>query len=346
MSASLLVRAAFLFAMLIPGAVASVDPPRSLAYLFWILASIVVSYALVPQMLRDAFWDKGKFDRESLYELLRNIYRFEIVVALALYFAGIDERPRFLYYEPSYFSISMSVYLNLVIYRWVTERRGWPDVVLLLLYMVTSFSGAFLFVLSVSMLLNLSLRRWLAVAGVVFIALAALTVYVVAVEDLNTILIRGIFDGSVDVFDILLRGGNRLSRLLVARDVFFQHPVLGVGTGAFESATAAGNYDVYNDDTPWLYADGLPAVNIYLEILATTGLIGALGFVVFFWKPIRWIAGRGFASPLCKGVACMLLVLTFESTYLRPYLWMALSLCWFEQSISTMRRMHGGLTTG
>ena len=340
---SILSRGAFLFATLIPGALASIDVGRSMAYLLWILISIVVSYALVPQMLSDGFGSFRKIDRDALYGLLRNVYRFQIVVALALYLAGFDERPRFLYYEPSYFSISMSVYVNLVIHRWITERRGWPDFLLLLLYVVTAFSGAFLIVLCVSMLLNLSVRRGMAVAGFVLLTAAAFAVYVIYVEDLNTLLIRGIFNGSVDFYDILLRGGNRLSRFLVARDIFLQHPVLGVGIGAFESATADGSVDVYNDDTPWFSADGLPAVNIYMEILATTGLLGALGFLVFFWKPVRWIIGAGFASPIARSVACMLLVLNFESTYLRLYLWMALAICWFEYSVTVKKRSDGQL---
>ena len=330
---NLLLRMIIACLSMVPSVIISPDTNRSIAYVCWLAVTFLMTFCLFPTVVRRL--SLGPETRDNpLYRCILMAYRGQIIVAMLLIGTGLQDRPHLLYYETSYFSISMSIYVPIVIHRWMNERKGLLDLLLISIYLIASVSGAFIVVLALSALLSVnrkSAKYMLIGAG---IAISMFAVYVVAVDDLNTLLVRAILSGEADAYEILLRGGNRLSRLLITNDVFLLHPVYGVGVGTFEQFTLRNDMDIYTENMPWLESSGLPPVNMVLELLATAGICGTLGMLFFLFPVAKWIVGRGFSSPLSKSVVCMFVMLMFESNYLRPYFWVALALCWGERQVA------------
>lgn len=327
-----ILKTVLLFALLLPGYLLSIDRTRSALYLVWIALTLVCTFGVFPQMLRFDPVKGPLVGKVHLYTVLLQAFRFQIIAGVLFWLLGIHERTRFLYYEPSYFSIALSVYVAIVAFNIRAKRRYGFDLVLMAVYMLSSASGAFALVLLISLLLNLPKLRlkYLLLAAVGVVMVGAL--YVALVDDANTQLVRALLDLDADDLDlaqVLLRGGNRMSRLTAAWDVFVDHPVFGVGLGGFEQVSRLIDVDEPGIED-YLSSYGLPAIDIYLEILATAGVVGLIGFAVLLAPIFRWIFGRGFYSPLSRGAICMLLILTWESNYLRPYLWVLLALCGAE----------------
>ncbi|MEP7098981.1 MAG: O-antigen ligase family protein [Burkholderiales bacterium] len=318
-----------LFALLAPNLLVSIEPKRSLLYLVWIALTLICTFGVFPRLIRFDLRRVPWAGSVKLYDALLYAFRFQIIVGLIMFGLGLHERTRFLYYEPSYFSIALAIYCALVAHRIRERKHVTSDIVLLLAYLITSASGAFVLVLLLTAALNV--RR----AGLKYLLLGLVSVaimgtaYVALVDDTNTALVRLFLSGELDFYAFLLRGGNRLARLEAGWDVFLDHPLFGIGLGSFETATLSLDLDPIGT-TDYLAAEGKPAINVYLELAATAGIVGFIGFAVLLWPLFRWLLGEGFRSPLSRGVICMLLILTWESNFLRPYLWVMLSLCWVE----------------
>lgn len=322
-------RIVFLLTALAPSLVMSIDSSRSVLYAIWIGLTLVCTFGAFPRLLD--FTEKGTpmLGGFRLYDVILYAFRFQIIFGIALFLLGLHDRTRFLYYESSYFSISLAVYCSVVAYRFREKRPVALDLTLILAYLVTSVSGAFVLVLLVTIMLNMPRTR--ARHLIPGAAALALTVagYVTFVDDINTALIRSLFTSDIDYYAVLLRGGNRLARLIAAWNVFTDHSVFGIGLGSFETFSRSMDIDAPGT-ADYLSGEGKPAINIYLELLATAGIAGFFGFALLLFPVLRWIFGKGFQSPISRGVVCMLLILTWESNFLRPYLWVMLALCWAE----------------
>jgi hypothetical protein len=329
-------RVLLLFVMLTPSFVVSGDQKRSMLYLVWVLLTLVCTFGAFPRLVR---FDPNKgpmLGPQRLYDALLYAFRFQIVVGIFLFAIGMHDRTRFFYYESSYFSISLAVYCAIVAHRMRERRPVSIDVALVIAFLITSASGAFVLVLLLTAMLNLPRLRVKQVMAALLAICVSVVAYVALVDDTNTTLVRSVLSSDADFHEVLLRGGNRLARLVAAWDVFNDHPAFGIGLGTFE--TASQSLDIDDPDTmDYLKGEGKPAINIYLELLATAGVAGLVGFAVVLWPLMRWIFGRGFRSPLSRGVICMLLVLTWESNFLRPYLWVMLALCSAEMQHSLGR---------
>ena len=85
---------------------------------------------------------------------------------------------------------------------------------------------------------------------------------------------------------------SNLERVLILDTGFKlakQHPILGVGTGNFETA-------MKNTRVSTLLPKKISAHNLYLEVLTETGIFGLLALVWFFYlifRTIRGIRARG-----------------------------------------------------
>ena len=160
---------------------------------------------------------------------------------------------------------------------------------------------------------------------VVFLVFILAVMYVDFVDDLNTLAIRKIINGDFDFSLLLDRGGNRLSRFLSAKDVFLLNPWFGIGLSSYEDYSLIHGIPNYSQGVSYLNAVGLPVINIYLESLTTTGIVGFSGFCVFWGCFVRK-ALYNLWSPFSSALLVMLLVLNFESNSLRPYLWLVIGL--------------------
>ncbi|MCW8354476.1 hypothetical protein N5P32_00530 [Marinomonas pontica] len=134
-------------------------------------------------------------------------YRLQLFFGFAFFFLGSDERVKAFYYEPSYFSISMAIYVSVLFYMYDSLKKiMWFDYFLVVLYLFFSFSASFLlvvFLLFIFYFLRFNLRNFILffLVGIIFV------LYVVFFDDINTVIIRSFFNGDIGFYDILLRGG-------------------------------------------------------------------------------------------------------------------------------------------
>jgi O-antigen ligase len=174
---------------------------------------------------------------------------------------------------------------------------------------------------------GITLRRVATVIAILVCSLAGSLVYANHSNDLLASTIRGAYQ-SPDVMEYLMgRGANRVPRMRAARDVFLEHEWMGVGIGAYESAIRRRNMSAYSAGQWWISVADQPAVNIYLELLATTGLLGAAPMFGFFARTLMLSRLRSLdyiQRSYLLACVCLLIMLNFDSNYLRPYLWMIL----------------------
>ena len=329
----------FLFTLL-PSVVFSATPLRSFLYFSWVVVTFLSTYSLVNFCYRQLILssDSTTTIRARYCWFILITYRFQIIAALAFYATGLQERPMFLYYEPSYFAISLSIYVSVVLYNFYNGKNYGLDALLILLFLVTSFSATFAMVLSILLLFYILEHHSYKSIFLLLVSSLAFLLYIINIEDTTTAAIKSFIYHDASLLDVLLRGGNRLPRLILAYDTFTQNFLAGIGLGGFENYSHYGSVPDFLADNPWMEVQDMPAINIFLEIGATAGIAGLIGFLVLLWPVVSWGITKGFSSPAFKALLCMLLILTFESNYLRPYLWICIFFCWFEMSVSTIKR--------
>ena len=165
--------------------------------------------------------------------------RFQCAIAVLLVFAGLHERARFIYFEPSYFAIGLVPYIFSVIF--IAEKKALD---LALLALTFSFS------LSANMMIALSMaaacwliyeRRFVSTLFLVVLVCGAIfAVYrhaLVNEMDANHNLAAWISENgfSVEFLDTLFRrAGNRLPRIEAAIEISRENWWFGVGPGIIE----------------------------------------------------------------------------------------------------------------
>lgn len=288
--------------------------------LLWMLLNYLFLISLIVSIVKRFF-----ITRNMLYGLVLYVYRVQLIIGFLLVLFGVNERVQAFYYEPSYMSISLSIYVSIVFHEFLLNEIRYFDIALILLFLIMSFSANFIIVVLLFMglfFVRFYSSKYLLV--LIFIALLGYF-YVEFVDDINTTVLRGVLNGSADISDVLNRGGNRLSRFLSARDVFISNPWFGVGLSSYEDFSLIHGITDYSHGVDYLSAVGLPPVNIYIEVLATIGIIGFSGFASFWLYYVR-LAILNMWSPFSSAFLVMLLVLNLESNFLRPYLWLSVGL--------------------
>lgn len=111
-------------------------------------------------------------------------------------------------------------------------------------------------------------------------------------------------DEGIEAADGSVRG--RLSSTLGALQVYSQHPVIGVGPAQYPlyHRDAAEQVDLRIEDTRQPH-------NLYAQVLAETGTLGAVGFATIVWLALRATLRarrRAHDDPLLRGMATGLLV--------------------------------------
>jgi O-antigen ligase len=94
----------------------------------------------------------------------------------------------------------------------------------------------------------------------------------------------------VSSFFIIERSGisERFELLVIAREMFFSAPFLGVGAGNF---TAAMQDFTVNKLLPWEFQ---PVHNIYLLVLCEMGIVGLLCLILFLWSLFKKLGRHSF----------------------------------------------------
>jgi hypothetical protein len=110
---------------------------------------------------------------------------------------------------------------------------------------------------------------------------------------------------------------ERLDQALAGLRMFLDHPLGGVGLSQY-----AYHYPVYQITGAFNDGEHLKIIanNVYVELLAETGIVGALLFVAFLVGIARRARARGLAA-LWWGLVAMLLVFNAFPTYTIVFLW-------------------------
>jgi len=304
---------------------------KSFVYSLWILLSFFVVFGIFSYF-------SGK-EKKTIFLAVIYSYRIQILAALALYMFGFQNRGALLYYEPSYFALSLIIYSAIVAAQVIGRgvKTALPDMLLLLAALVLTKSATMIVALFVVFVVaffsvKFSYKRTLYAGISIVLIIFSASMYAQFSEDLLSRTLKGIiFSGDLPKAAGYLsaRGGNRVPRMAASVNVFKEYPVFGVGLGAYDSHIGMTGIEKYYTGPMQEEVAKAPPVNIYLELLSTVGIAGAIPLFMLFLMIA--VSGRGLIKDEIDrayyiGVISFLIMLAMEANYLRPYFWMMLGL--------------------
>lgn len=310
----------------------SIDIARSIAYLFWMvfLATIQTSY------FNFEYARRGPINFENA---LLKLYRF-CTIALFVefsikFFIGDGSRPHLFFYEPAHTAIFMIPYLVIAVIN-ASSNSNSKDVLLSLSGMLILFSATALFsVIGTLFLVAIFVPKSRAVifsAIVILMAIAITFILATGANEYINLMIG--FLASADDFSSALelifhRSGTRIIRFYYGIDAFFSAPWFGIGAGAANAYTSI--HDIPSEaiqyyDPEWDDVFANPFVNPFIEASATMGILGALALVFLAIRLLVTSRVQGFQQKMAISAAAMFLGIFLESTFLRHYIWLMVSL--------------------
>ncbi|HDH0891141.1 TPA: O-antigen ligase family protein [Klebsiella pneumoniae] len=323
----------FFFLLCTPSLFYTYDIGKSVGYLFWIIFNFIFISCVFKSLAQEDYY-------QTLQGVM-NSYRVQIVIGAILYILHIQERAHVLYYEPSYFAISLIPYVVLVLASLLKQNHSLPtpaarplDLFLCLVAIVTTKSANLILIFLIGFLiLSLYGRRKLLKVAVtlVFASIAFMCLYFYAKEnnDLIAITFKNIFMSDNVTQALIERAGNRWYRVEMAYDVALQH-FWGVGIGAYTEFTLnnKSSYPYYSS-LPWyLNPFGLPAISLYIEMAATCGWLALIVWLAWHYKMLfskHVSSAKG--SVIFFSLIISMLILIIESSFMRPYYWALIGIC-------------------
>lgn len=258
--------------------------------------------------------------------------RVQIILAIGLVLLGFHERAQFIYFEPSYLAIGLVPYLFATLY-W--SGKKWLDAGFLMALLIFNQSANMMVAILVAILFWLftNRRKWLSASLVALVFLAGYSIYKVALGDPSNpnhgvatwIADEGI---SLDMFTaVLSRAGNRVPRIQAALEMLDGHWLAGFGPSVYIELTANRSFMHLTDGLVYLDPAGLPVVNVLLEAVTNAGVAAAALLVFIFLHVIHLVFTRVSnkleRNLMIGALLAFALMLQFESSYLRAYVWLA-----------------------
>jgi len=321
-----------LLACCIPSFFYSLYPMKSILYYFWLIYSYFVILGVFSYF---TFRHRASMINAVLYS-----YRIQILAAAFLKYGGFQSRASLFYYEPSYFALSMILYVSIVIYNLANTKSKMNilDMFLLLAALIVTQSFTLLMILFLGGILYVLINR--KIKAILYMAVTALIMSFVLIGYIqvneSSLLTRSIVGLNSSLANhqtltyLIIRSGNRYPRSELAYRIFERHPIFGVGIGAYEYYVTDSLFeykDSYNIDFLGDDPTKLPAANVYLELLSTIGLVGTFPFIIFlmsFLRSGRIVKKEAVEKACFMAMLMYLLMLSGESNYLRIYFWMFL----------------------
>jgi len=310
---------------------------KSIMYIFWLTFNYLIVFTLFKYLA-------GIYNQQ-VYSYLFIAYRLQIIIGFFLYLTNLQKRVSLFYYEPSYFSLSILIFISISVIRFYADKnyKYWFDFLLILIGIMITQSmtliiGLF-FIILFTVFLKIKLNFLNFLKGLFFLFIFIFSI-IFSINHIitsnNSLLMHSLISivNSSDISNIINflihRGGNRVPRIECAWDIWNKNLIFGVGIGAYKAYLSTVDTSVYLFGYKWDEPiSGRPAINIYLEILATTGIVGFIGFIGFISFLLRKVhfqkldyIGQGYFVAFFT----LMFTLNFESNYLRLYLWMTLGL--------------------
>jgi hypothetical protein len=333
----------------VPSVFVSYNPVKSIAYIAW----LIVNYLFVFTV----FATLAKYYSQKLYNCIIYSFRFQIVFGWLIVLLGINlnetifvsritwsefnaGRAYLFYYEPSFFAIALATYAAIVIDRVMRLqiKSSWLDFLILLIALYSTKSATLILVIlilvairTVTPKINL---KWIGIS-ILFSILFAVSAYAYSStqHDLIAVTVQEAIQADDPIQYLTIRSGGRVVRMICAIDTFLAHPWIGVGIGAYEaySRNVDLTYCIKNLDYP-VWGDPVtnaPAINIYIELLSTTGVFATFCFFLFlarilFRKSLRQLTQTQFQYWL--GLAAILTIMATQANYLTLCIWMAMGI--------------------
>ena len=260
------------------------------------------------------------------------IYRITVIITIPLFVSGLQYRGHFTLYEASYWAIALIPYFCIAFHKLLTagKRAFVMDGLFILTAIIISQSVSMVIWVILSFVGLLIAMRMVRIR---YVMVAAMTFAILgAVAYKFSTRAEGIFDALWNIADwdaafsaLILIGGNRLQRVLVAYQAAHDHPIFGVGLGALKNFTDLHFRTAEFSITGMSAVDfdtSLPVTNVLLELAAECGIIGLLAFLLLLRFIFKQCKNKPAIIPFRIALWVTMLSLMFESSYLRPYVWM------------------------
>lgn len=291
------------------------------------------------------FYTLARRDPECFFNGFLAGLMLQVAISFFLYISGLQERAHFLYYEPSYFAISLIPLFAFFVYNLFSKGISnkfvlVPGATIFLFFIsAKSANGLIIFFVVFSLMVicftfSAEKTMWNRF-GINSLKVALLTVVLCipfifylfnySGDDLLVDSIKKIVLSEDKMEYLWDRMGNRGNRILLAWDVFKDNYFLGVGPGNYISHISEMHHVLF-DEPKWLSPQGKPPVNMYLEVAVYTGLAGLSVFMLLVFNILLKQLGRLNVTS-CRHVAIyvsvvvFLIVINVESSYLRLYFW-------------------------
>ena len=333
----------------IPSWLISYNPLNSIAYIGWIWVNYIFIF------LTFAFL--AKHYSLLLYRSVLYSFRLQILAGWLLILLGINlnetifvsrttdawfnaGRAYLLYYEPSFFAIALSSYVAIIIDR--LNRLGlkscYIDLTILTIGIYSTKSATLLLAIIIAVVVSsltpkLRSRRILLGAIIGIILSVGAYGYAMTQKDLVANTLHAVITSDDPIRYLMIRSGGRVVRMTCAWDVFWEHPFWGVGIGAYEaySRNIDLTYCIRELDYP-VWSDVItnqPAISIYVELLATTGVFAATSFFLFLLRILffkRLSALTSIQYQYWLGLVIILVIMATQANYLTLCIWMAMGI--------------------
>ncbi|EMI5800813.1 TPA: O-antigen ligase family protein [Klebsiella aerogenes] len=323
----------------LPSVFFSTNEGKSLGYLIWIIFNYISISIVYKHLITN--------NKDNALVGIRDAYRFQIIIGALLTFSGIQYRAQVLYYEPSYFALSLTPYVvmivssitaigknkNLINY---TGKIDW-FLIAIALYTTKSANLIFVFLISIiilSMIGKGKFKKTLLMSLVVLFIFGIFYFYSQGKDDLLSTTFQNFINSSNKFNAAMDRTGNRWPRAQLTYDIAMS-TFWGIGIGAFEEYTLSHFLPMYSGLTDYLSPIGYPAINIYFEIAATCGWLALVVWLFWHYKMLSEASKNKSDNPviICSLIVAML-ALFIESNFMRPYYWMLIGLVMGQISLN------------
>lgn len=334
-----------LFAMAsLPSVLYSPIQGKSFGYVLW----IIFNYLSVSIVYKEFV----ATDKNQAIIGLRDAYRIQIIIGAILYFSGIQWRAQVLYYEPSYFALSLTPYIVLVFNNYLRNSNPDTDKVkytspidalflLIALYTTKSANMIFVFIIT-AIVLSLygkgKVKKIAVMMGMFIIAWVGMSWYSESNNDLISETFKNIAN-SANLFNAAMdRTGNRWPRAQLTFDTAM-HTFWGVGIGTFQEYTLTAYLPKFTGMPEYISPLGNEPINIYFEIAATCGWLALSVWLIWHLKLLKLANRDKSGDPIivCSLIVAML-ALFIESNFMRPYYWMLIGMVMGQ--VSQSNKIH------
>jgi hypothetical protein len=258
--------------------------------------------------------------------------RIQILTAITLVVLGVHERAQFIYFEPSYMAIGLVPYLFASLF-WSSNKLLDVSLVVALIVFNQSANMMIAIIVAFIFLLLTSQRLWLSIGLVLLTILCGYVFYQIALNDVgnpNHGIAVWLNENSISLdmmTAIFARAGNRIPRMLAALEQLNGHWLMGFGPGGYVEYTANRNFDHLTEGLDYLDPSGLPVINVLLEACANAGILAAILLICIFlyvlYMALIKIRNRSERRVIVGAMFALGVMLQFESSYLRAYVWLA-----------------------